>query len=97
MAILKRVTPGSAFKIGLLVYGMIGLVLGAICSLVAIFAVRFAPHAHVMMFGRAGTFAVILCPILYGLMGGIGGAIAACLYNLASGWVGGLEVDLGQG
>lgn len=95
MAILKRVAPGSAFRVGLIVYGIMGLVLGAFCTLVSVFASRLAPHAHVMMFGWAGVFAVVLCPIIYGLIGGIGGAIAAWLYNLASGWVGGLEVDLG--
>jgi hypothetical protein len=95
MAMLKRVAPGSAFRVGLIVYGIMGLVLGAFCSLIALFAARLAPHAHVMMFGRVGVFAVILCPIIYGLIGGIGAAIAAWLYNLASGWVGGLEVDLG--
>ena len=35
MANLKRVGPGSAFKIGLIVYGLLGLIIGACFSLVA--------------------------------------------------------------
>ena len=96
MAILRRVTPGSAFKIGLVVYGILGLILGAICSVIAMVGVQFAPHSQLPFAGRIGVFAIILCPIIYGLIGGIGAAIAAWFYNLASGWVGGLEVDLGQ-
>jgi hypothetical protein len=96
MTMLKRVSPGSAFKIGLVVYGILGLILGAICSVIAMVGVQFAPHSQLPFAGRIGVFAIILCPIIYGLIGGIGAAIAAWFYNLASGWVGGLEVDLGQ-
>jgi hypothetical protein len=96
MAILKRIAPGSAFKVGLVVYGVVGLILGAICTAVAVAGVQFAPHARLPFAGRVGVFAVILCPIVYGLLGGIGAAIGAFIYNLASGWVGGLEVDITQ-
>ena len=96
MTILRHVTPGSAFRIGLVVYGLVGLILGAICSVIATMAGQFAWHAQLPFAGRVGMFAIILCPIIYGLIGGIGAAIAAFLYNLASRWIGGLEVDLGQ-
>ena len=96
MAILRRIAPGSAFKVGLVVYALVGLVLGALCSAIALAGIQFAPHAHMPFVGRVGIFAVILCPIMYGLIGGIGAAIGASIYNLASGWVGGLEVDIAQ-
>lgn len=96
MAILKRIAPASAFKVGLVTYAFIGLLLGALCTVVAFAGMQFAPHAHLPFAGRIGIFAVVFCPIIYGLIGGIGAAIAAAIYNLASGWVGGLEADIVQ-
>ena len=95
MAILRRVAPGSAFKVGLIVYGIAGFVLGALCSAIAVSGLHFGGHDHMPLAGRLGMFAIILCPIIYGLIGGMGAAIGAFIYNLASGWVGGLEVDIG--
>lgn len=94
MTILKRIAPASAFKVGFVTYGLLGLFLGAMCTAVALSGVTFAAHAH-MPFARFGMFAVIFCPIVYGIFGGIAAAIGALVYNLASGWVGGLEVDIG--
>jgi hypothetical protein len=93
MTVLKRVSPASAFKVGLVAYGIVGFVLGVFCSLVAVGAFPIARHAH-LPFARVGMFAVILCPIIYGLIGGIGAVIGAGIYNLAASWVGGLEVDI---
>jgi len=94
MSVLRRISPGSAFKVGLVAYGILGLVLGAFCSLFAVGAFPLAHHAH-MPFARVGVFAIIVCPIVYGIVGGIGAAIGAGVYNLVAGWVGGLEVDIG--
>lgn len=95
MTVLKRISPASAFKVGLVAYGIVGFVLGVFCSLIAVAGVSFAPHARMPFLGRVGIFAVILCPIVYGIIGGIGAVIGAGVYNLAAGWVGGLEVDIG--
>ena len=95
MSVLKRVSPASAFKVGLVAYGIVGLILGAFCSLIAVTGARFASHAHMPFLHSVGLFAVILCPIVYGIIGGIGAVIAAGIYNLAAGWVGGVEVDIG--
>ena len=96
MTVLKRISPASAFKVGLIAYGIVGLVLGIFCSLIAVAGVTFAPHARMpFLMGRVGVLAVIVCPIIYGIIGGIGGVIGAAIYNLAAGWVGGLEVDIG--
>jgi len=95
MTVLKRISPSSAFKVGLVAYGIVGLVLGVICSLIAAAGVTFAPHARMPLLGRVGVFAVILCPIIYGIIGGVGAVIAAAIYDLAADWVGGLEVDIG--
>ena len=80
---------------GLVVYGFVGLILGAICSVIAVAAVKLPPHVELPFGHGVGMFAIILCPIIYGIIGGIGAVIAAAIYNLASGWVGGIEVDIG--
>jgi hypothetical protein len=94
MAVLKRIGPASAFKIGLVSYAFLGLVVGVFCSLIALTGASFAPHAH-MPFARAiRLMAVIVCPVVYGIIGGIAAVIGALIYNIASGWVGGVEVEI---
>lgn len=95
MTIVKRIRPISAFKVGAAVYGFLGLILGVICTVVALTGAPFAREAHMPFMRTIGIFAVVLCPIVYGIIGGIGAAISALLYNLASRWVGGLEVETG--
>jgi hypothetical protein len=94
MAIVKHVGPGSAFKVGLVAYGVIGLILGIFCSLIALAGASLLPQARLPFHGALGLLAVVVCPIVYGLIGGIGAVIGALIYNLASSWVGGLEVDI---
>jgi hypothetical protein len=94
MAVLKRIAPASAFKIGLVSYAFVGLIAGVFCSLIALAGVSFAPHAHLPFGPAIGLFAVIVCPIVYGIIGGIAAVIGALIYNLASSWVGGIEVEL---
>ncbi|HLX00088.1 MAG TPA: hypothetical protein VKR82_15715 [Candidatus Acidoferrales bacterium] len=95
MANLKRVGPGSAFKIGLIVYGLLGLIIGACFSLISLLGAGMAGSSSAGMFGMFfSAAAIIIVPICYGLFGGIFAAIGAFIYNLAAGWVGGLEVDI---
>jgi hypothetical protein len=94
MAVLKRIGPASAFKIGLVSYAFLGLIAGIFCSLIALTGASFAPYAHMPFAGTIGLMAVILCPIVYGIIGGIAAVIGALIYNLASGWVGGVEVEI---
>jgi hypothetical protein len=94
MAVLKRIAPASAFKVGLVSYAVLGLIAGVFCGLITLAGVSFAPHAHMPFAPAIGLFAVIVCPVVYGVIGGILTAISAVLYNLAAGWVGGVEVEL---
>lgn len=98
MTVLRRINPASAFKVGLMVNGFLGLILGAFCTGISIAGVAVARQAHISLFGVSGAwvgfFAVILCPVLYGLIGGVGAAVGAAIYNLASGWIGGLEIEI---
>jgi hypothetical protein len=100
MAIVRRVGPGSAFKVGLVVYALIGLVLGIGMAFISMIAGTLgsmgqsaAPGARLFGFGM-GFGAIIFFPVIYGLIGGIFAAIGAAVYNLAAGWVGGLDVDI---
>jgi Transmembrane domain of unknown function (DUF3566) len=100
MATVKRVAPGSAFKIGLVMYAILGLVLGIFMAFISMVAGTLgslgqsaAPGAKLIGFGM-GFGAIIIFPIGYGIIGGIFAAIGAAIYNLVAGWVGGLEVDI---
>jgi len=94
MAIVKRIGLFSSLKVGVVVYGLIGLIAGVFCSVIA-FAVPSAHRTHVPWVSPSvSLFAVILCPVLYGIIGGIVTVLSAFIYNLASGWVGGLEVEI---
>jgi Transmembrane domain of unknown function (DUF3566) len=99
MATVKRVGPGSAFKVGLITYAILGLVLGVFMAIVSTLVgglgttASNVPGAKLFGFGM-GIGSIIVFPICYGLIGGIFAAIGAFIYNLAAGWVGGLEVDI---
>jgi hypothetical protein len=100
MTTLKRVGPGSAFKIGLVTYAILGLVLGIFMAFISMLVGNLgsmgqsaAPGAKLFGFGM-GFGAIIFFPICYGIIGGIFAAIGAVIYNLVAGWVGGLEVDI---
>ena len=95
MAVVKRIGPGSAFKVGLAMYGFMGLIMGTIFSLVGLAAAPFARAGSPPFLGAFfGVGAIIILPIFYGIIGGIFAALGAVIYNLISTWVGGLEVDI---
>ena len=101
MATLKRIGPGSAFKVGLVTYAFVGLVVGAIMAFFSMIAGSLAglggaqAGAGTRAFGFGmGLGAIVIMPIVYAIIGGIGAALGALVYNLAAGWIGGLEVDI---
>ena len=93
MAALKRIGPGSAFKIGLVVYAVLGLIIAIPFSLIGMIAGSMMASSGMPGAGL-GLFAIVVFPICYGLIGGIFAALGAVVYNLVAGWVGGLEVDI---
>src|SRR4029077_908737 len=100
MATVKRIAPGSAFKVGMVVYAFLGLIVGICVALFSMVAGSLGslagdgvPGARALGFGF-GFSAIIIFPLAYGIIGGVGGVIGAAVYNLAAGWVGGLEVDI---
>lgn len=95
MATVKRIGPGSAFKLGAALYAFMGLLLGVIFALVSMLGGALMPASEAGMFRMFfGAGAIIILPICYGIIGGIFSAIGAVIYNLVAGWVGGLEVEI---
>jgi len=94
MAIIKRIGPTSALKIGFVMYALVGLLAGLFCSVIALAGIPFGPHAYMPFKGIFGLLPLILCPLLYGIIGSIVTVLGAFIYNFASRWVGGLEMDI---
>ena len=95
MATVKRIAPGSAFKVGGITYAIMGLLFGILFALISMAGGANIPGAQAGVFRLFfGVGAIVFLPIFYGIIGGISGAIGAAIYNLVAGWVGGLEVDI---
>jgi hypothetical protein len=95
MSVVKRISPGSAFKMGLVAYGLLGLIAGVFFSLFALLGMAVPGAGTANLFGLIfGVFAVIMFPLVYGISGAILATVGALVYNLAAGWVGGLSVEL---
>jgi transmembrane protein DUF3566 len=100
MARIRRIGPGSAFKIGSVVYACLGLIVGICMAFFSMMVSSLGSMAGTggpaaKIFGAGfGLGSIIIFPIFYGIIGGIAGAIGAAIYNLVAGWVGGLEVDI---
>jgi hypothetical protein len=93
--VINRIAPLSLAKISGTLYAALGLIFGAIISLVSMAGVFGAAGDGNPMFGALfGVGAIILLPIFYGCIGFIGSLIAAFLYNLLAGMVGGVELDV---
>jgi hypothetical protein len=96
MMVITRVNPMSAAKVAGLLYVVVGLIAGALVSLVAMggAAIGGAGGENAPMFGALfGVGAIVLLPIFYGVFGFIGTLIMAWLFNVAAGMVGGVEIE----
>ena len=97
MQSIQRVDPISAMKVCAVLYAVIGLVAGAIFSLVGMAGLMARsnpelPAAFGLIFGAA---AIIILPICYAIFGAIGGLIMAAIYNLVARYTGGIQIQLG--
>ena len=91
---VKRIGVASCAKMLGVLYGVAGLIVGAMFSLFALAgAGAGAGGGPEAVFG--GVLAIILLPLFYGIGGLIGGAIMAFVYNLVASSVGGIEIELG--
>ena len=89
---LKRMGVLSTAKLIGITYAAIGLIFGAIMTIVALIAmIAGSGSAGSMLFGIG---AIILVPLFYGAMGFISGAILAWIYNLGAKWTGGMQFEM---
>ena len=99
--VIRRVGVMSMAKLMGVLYGGLGLLIGAAFALFSIVGggAMLAGGGEEgalgggMMMGM-GVAMVVVAPVFYGLTGFLAGALTGWLYNLAAGWVGGVEVDL---
>jgi hypothetical protein len=94
MNTVKRIGPGSAFKVGLVIYGLLGVILGAFVGLAGLLGTLF-PASDGMPPNRVLLVALAMgAPIAYAVFGGAMAAVGAFIYNVAARWVGGLQVEM---
>ncbi len=93
--VIKQVGPLSCAKIAGTLYAIIGVVIGAIFSIISLASGFGANSSGSAAFGALmGAGAIVAFPILCGGMGFLTTLIAAWLYNVLAGLVGGVEVVL---
>ncbi|NMC44118.1 MAG: hypothetical protein GYA46_09390 [candidate division Zixibacteria bacterium] len=94
--VLRRIGPFSCAKVSAVLYLIIGLIVGAIFSLISLMVSSIGGDSEIsgMMGMLFGVGSIIFFPIIYAIAGFIGGLIMAALYNLVAGMVGGIELDL---
>jgi hypothetical protein len=97
--VIKRVGALSLAKIAAVLYAGIGLIVGAMFSLIGLIgAATWMAHSDApggAMFGTLfGVGAIIVLPICYAVMGFIGTLIAASLFNFAAGMTGGVQIEV---
>jgi hypothetical protein len=97
MKMIKKFEPLSVMRISAIGYGAMGLLEGAIFSVIFTM-IPMADQAHQnmprwtgMMFGG---FAIVFFPILFAIMGAIAGGLGAVIYNVAARFVGGIVVEV---
>lgn len=90
--VINRVGPLSAAKVVGLLYTIVGLLMGAIVSLVSTLG-SFGPGRGDAgpLFGAA---AIVFFPVAYGVVGFLMTLVMAWLYNALARLVGGVEIDL---
>jgi hypothetical protein len=95
--VINRVGPLSIAKLAGMLYVILGLIFGAIISLIAL-AGGTAPNSDepgaAVMGAIFGAGAVIVLPLLYGGMGFVMTLLMAALYNVTARIVGGVQIDV---
>ena len=90
--VINRVGPLSCAKVVGLLYAILGLVMGAIVSLISSVG-GFNPGRDLAN-PLLALGAVVFFPVAYGVMGFLMTLIVAWLYNGLAGLVGGIEIDV---
>jgi len=98
---LRTIGAVSCAKVAAVLYGVVGLIIGAVislASLLGVFAQNFGAvpdQPGSALFGVLFSVgAIVLLPVIYACMGAIGGLIMAGVYNLVARTVGGIELEI---
>ena len=96
---LQSVGPVSCAKVMAVLYGAIGLLMGAIFFLVFSVAGIFGSSSQLSENAGPlgfvlGAGSIVFFPICYAILGAIGGLIVAGLYNVIAKYTGGIEIEL---
>lgn len=97
MVKLKKIGVLSLGKIFGIIYGLMGLILGMIITLLTLAAGSIfsdEPGMPELFEVLLGTGATIALPLFYGFIGFIMGLITALFYNFAASRIGGLEIEM---
>jgi hypothetical protein len=92
--IIKRVAPVSCAKISGTLYAAMGLIFGAIFSMVALAGGMVSNASNGTGMGAlVGVGAIVFFPVCYGLIGFVGTLIVVGLYNVLADMMGGIQMD----
>lgn len=97
--VITKVNAFSVAKVAAVLYAGLGLIFGALFSLVGMLGVGAAlagQEGAGFLSALFGIGAIIIMPICYGLIGFIMSFIVASLFNVAAGMTGGIEVETRQ-
>jgi hypothetical protein len=93
--ILRRIGPLSVAKVSGVLYAIMGLLFGAIVSLISLVAASVRPGSDAGPFAALfGVGAIIWLPLFYGCIGFVASLVMAALYNAVAGMVGGIKLEV---
>jgi hypothetical protein len=94
--IVRRVGPLSLAKLMGALYLLVGLLFGAVVSLISIVGGALGPseEAGGILGALFGTAAILVLPFFYGALGFLTALIGAALYNAVASIVGGVEIEM---
>jgi hypothetical protein len=96
---IKRFEPLSVMKIAAICYALLGLMEGAIFSVVfsmVPFAGPDAPQFPRFLGLLFSGFSIIFFPIMFAVIGAIFGGLGAVVYNVSAKYIGGIKVEVEQ-
>lgn len=99
---IKRLDVWSCVKVGFILFGIMGLIIGILYALMIGFITSLmGPLGGTdieplsgLFSGALGIFMAFFMAIFYAVMGAVTTAITVWLYNICARWVGGIIVNL---
>jgi hypothetical protein len=94
---IKKFEPLSVMRIAAICYGALGLLEGALISLIFMVAPMGAERTREMSPGMGllfGGLSIVFFPIFLGVIGAIMSGIGALIYNVSAHYVGGIGVEV---